>query len=169
MARGRRTKGAVAGGGGGKMAEFAAVRGRVAEAAGLLDAAQLLLLRDADEVLALARARKTVDIASRIRSRRDHALAKHISVNWDAVGAIYGQHAFGLEPNGQYRAIRPRLPQSAATRGITVSEKCRTARSATSIGIIAGVASSEATSNPPTLRWYSVIISRISVGVPTQA
>ena len=53
MARGRATKGAVAGGGG-KMAEFAAVQTRVAEAAGLIDAARLLLLRDADDVLATA-------------------------------------------------------------------------------------------------------------------
>jgi alkylation response protein AidB-like acyl-CoA dehydrogenase len=31
-----------------------------------------------------------------------HAVASHISLNWDAVGAMYGQHAFGLEPKGQY-------------------------------------------------------------------
>jgi alkylation response protein AidB-like acyl-CoA dehydrogenase len=31
-----------------------------------------------------------------------HAAASHISVNWDAVGAMYGQHVFGLEPKGQY-------------------------------------------------------------------
>jgi len=31
-----------------------------------------------------------------------HAAAAHISVNWDAVGAMYGQHKFGLEPQGQY-------------------------------------------------------------------
>ena len=37
------------------------------------------------------------------RSWRDvNAVAKHISVNWDAVGSMYGQHAFGLEPRGQY-------------------------------------------------------------------
>jgi alkylation response protein AidB-like acyl-CoA dehydrogenase len=31
-----------------------------------------------------------------------HAAATHISVNWDAVGAMYGQHVFGLELKGQY-------------------------------------------------------------------
>ncbi len=31
-----------------------------------------------------------------------HAASSHISLNWDAVGTMYGQHAFGLEPKGQY-------------------------------------------------------------------
>ena len=31
-----------------------------------------------------------------------HAAAAHISVNWDVVGAMYGQYVFGLEPKGQY-------------------------------------------------------------------
>jgi alkylation response protein AidB-like acyl-CoA dehydrogenase len=31
-----------------------------------------------------------------------HAASTHISVNWDAVGSMYGQHVFGLEPKGQY-------------------------------------------------------------------
>jgi len=138
MVRERSTKGAVAGGGS-KMAEFSAVQTRVAEAAGLIDAARLLLLRGVDDVLAVASSEGAVDVGRRIRNRRDHALAakfcveavnglyastgagglfldnplqrawrdvnaiaKHISVNWDAVSAMYGQHAFGLEPRGQY-------------------------------------------------------------------
>jgi alkylation response protein AidB-like acyl-CoA dehydrogenase len=37
------------------------------------------------------------------RAWRDiHAIAKHISLNWDAVSAMAGQHAFGLPPLGQY-------------------------------------------------------------------
>ncbi len=37
------------------------------------------------------------------RAWRDiHAVAKHISLNWDSVSAMIGQHAFGLEPQGQY-------------------------------------------------------------------
>jgi alkylation response protein AidB-like acyl-CoA dehydrogenase len=37
------------------------------------------------------------------RSWRDiHAANVHISLNWDAVGTMYGQHALGLEPKGQY-------------------------------------------------------------------
>ena len=31
-----------------------------------------------------------------------HALSSHISLNWDSVSAMYGQHVFGLEPKGQY-------------------------------------------------------------------
>ena len=31
-----------------------------------------------------------------------HAVGSHISLNWDAVSAMYGQHVFGLEPKGQY-------------------------------------------------------------------
>ncbi len=31
-----------------------------------------------------------------------HAVSSHISLNWDSVSAMYGQHVFGLEPRGQY-------------------------------------------------------------------
>jgi alkylation response protein AidB-like acyl-CoA dehydrogenase len=31
-----------------------------------------------------------------------HAVSSHISLNWDSVAAMYGQHVFGLEPKGQY-------------------------------------------------------------------
>ena len=35
------------------------------------------------------------------RAWRDaNAVARHVSLNWDAVGTMYGQHAFGLEPRG---------------------------------------------------------------------
>ena len=34
--------------------------------------------------------------------RDGNVIAKHISLNWDAVSAMYGQHQFGLEPRGQY-------------------------------------------------------------------
>jgi len=37
------------------------------------------------------------------RAWRDaNAVARHVSLNWDAVGTMYGQHTFGLEPRGQY-------------------------------------------------------------------
>ncbi len=37
------------------------------------------------------------------RAWRDaNAVARHVSLNWDAVGTMYGQHLFGLEPKGQY-------------------------------------------------------------------
>lgn len=37
------------------------------------------------------------------RAWRDtNAVGRHISMNWDAVGTMVGQHMFGLEPKGQY-------------------------------------------------------------------
>ena len=37
------------------------------------------------------------------RAWRDaNAVGRHISMNWDAVGTMYGQLALGLEPKGQY-------------------------------------------------------------------
>ena len=37
------------------------------------------------------------------RAWRDvHAIAHHISFNWDALTSMYGQHLLGLEPQGQY-------------------------------------------------------------------
>jgi len=31
-----------------------------------------------------------------------NAVARHVSLNRDAVGTMYGQHVFGLKPKGQY-------------------------------------------------------------------
>jgi alkylation response protein AidB-like acyl-CoA dehydrogenase len=31
-----------------------------------------------------------------------HAAGVHISLNWDSTGSMYGQHALGLQPQGQY-------------------------------------------------------------------
>ena len=37
------------------------------------------------------------------RAWRDaHAIAHHISFNWDALSAMYGQHLLGLDPQGQF-------------------------------------------------------------------
>ena len=37
------------------------------------------------------------------RAWRDiHAGAVHVSLTWDAVSAMYGQYALGLDPKGQY-------------------------------------------------------------------
>jgi alkylation response protein AidB-like acyl-CoA dehydrogenase len=37
------------------------------------------------------------------RAWRDaNAVGRHISMNWDTVGTMTGQHLFGLEPQGQY-------------------------------------------------------------------
>ena len=36
------------------------------------------------------------------RARDSFYDPKFRGLNWDAVGTMYGQHAFGLEPRGQY-------------------------------------------------------------------
>lgn len=45
-----------------------------------------------------------LDLSSGIqRAWRDvNAVARHVSLNWDAVSTMYGQHHLGLEPKGQY-------------------------------------------------------------------
>jgi len=135
---GRKTRGALAGGNL-KMAEFATVQLRVAEAAASVEAAELILLTDMRNALAKLRGGQEITVADRIRSRRNqayvtklalqaaetlnaatggwglhlsnpvqrawrdaNAVARHVSLNWDAVGTMYGQHVFGLEPKGQY-------------------------------------------------------------------
>jgi hypothetical protein len=34
--------------------------------------------------------------------RDAHATASHVGLDWDAVSTMYGQHALGLPPQGQY-------------------------------------------------------------------
>lgn len=134
----RETRGAVKGGGF-RVADFEMIQGRIAEAAACVDAGELLLYRDCNEAMASARAGEQLDVATRIRNRRDqsfavklcvqavdalqactggkglflensvqrawrdvHAISHHISLNWDAVSTMYGQHELGLEPRGQY-------------------------------------------------------------------
>jgi alkylation response protein AidB-like acyl-CoA dehydrogenase len=136
--RTRTTRGAVAGAAN-RMAEFATVQLRVADAAASTDAARVVLLRDLRAVAQMARAGEEITVADRITCRRGQAFAvslairatealnastgglgldlanpvqrawrdanavgRHISMNWDAVGTMYGQMALGLEPKGQY-------------------------------------------------------------------
>jgi resorcinol 4-hydroxylase (FADH2) len=138
MTTGRRTRGALAGGGL-AMAEFATIQLRYAEAAAAVEAAELILITNMRTALDKLRAGEEITVADRIRCRRDqayatklalqavealnastggaglqlsnpvqrawrdvNAVARHVSLNWDAVGTMYGQHAFGLEPKGQY-------------------------------------------------------------------
>jgi alkylation response protein AidB-like acyl-CoA dehydrogenase len=134
----RVTRGAVAGGGN-SLRDFFPVQSRLAEACASLDAATLLINRDTTQVEQMAMSGVTINIAQRIRNRRDHAyttklaqqgidglfsavggagltldqplqrmwrdgnaISKHISLNWDAVSSMVGQHLLGLEPKGQY-------------------------------------------------------------------
>ena len=138
MVKLRTTRGAVAGGNR-RMAEFAAIQSRVAEATGCIDAARLMMFRDIAETRAIAERGEATPLDMRLRNRLDHsfctrllvqaidalflasggqgifiekplqqvwrdahAAASHISLNWDAVGTMYGQHVLGLEPKGQY-------------------------------------------------------------------
>ena len=56
------------------------------------------------DILNAASGGNGLDLASPVqRAWRDvNAVGRHVSVNWDAVGAMYGQMALGLEPRGQY-------------------------------------------------------------------
>ena len=136
--RTRLTRGAVAGAAN-RMAEFATVQLRVADAAASADAAREILLRDLRAVAKMARAGEEITVRERITCRRGQAFAvwlavratealntstgglgldltnpvqrawrdvnavgRHVSMNWDAVGTMYGQMALGLEPKGQY-------------------------------------------------------------------
>jgi alkylation response protein AidB-like acyl-CoA dehydrogenase len=125
----RITRGAVAGSNK-RMAEFPAIQLRVAEAAASTDAARALLLRDlqarsapvgrsrskneqafavslairAAEALNASTGGEGLDLSNPVqRALGDaNAVGRHISMNWDAVGTMYGQMALGLPPQGQY-------------------------------------------------------------------
>jgi alkylation response protein AidB-like acyl-CoA dehydrogenase len=138
MAKVRTTRGAVAGGNN-RMAEFATIQSRVAEATGSIDAARLTIFQALRNASDAAEAGEQAGGDLRLRNRlsqafsmrmlvqavdalflasggqgiftgkpiqrawRDaHAGAVHVSLNWDAVSTMYGQHALGLDPKGQY-------------------------------------------------------------------
>ena len=79
MTAGRKTRGALAGGNL-RMAEFATVQLRVAEAAAAVEAAQLILLTDMREATEKLRAGGEITIADRIRARRNQAYVTRLAV-----------------------------------------------------------------------------------------
>jgi resorcinol 4-hydroxylase (FADH2) len=138
VTRVRETRGAVAGGNA-RMAEFATIQLRIANAEAAIDAAETILIRDVRRITEKARAGDPITVADRIACRRGQAYAtklaieavealnastggqglflnnmvqrawrdanavgRHISLNWDTVGTMVGQHALGLAPRGQY-------------------------------------------------------------------
>jgi alkylation response protein AidB-like acyl-CoA dehydrogenase len=138
MAKVRTTRGAVAGANN-RMAEFATIQSRVAEATGSIEAARLTIFHALARAAAAAESGNQADLDLRLGNRlsqafsmrllvqavdalflasggqgiftaapiqrawRDaHAGAVHVSMNWDAVSTMYGQHALGLDPKGQY-------------------------------------------------------------------
>ena len=138
MIKERVTRGAVAGGQR-AMADFTTIQMRIAEVSASIDAAQVMILRDLEEMLATVNRGESPSKDLRLRNRRDHsfcvrllvqavdamflasggqglfldsplqriwrdahAASSHISLNWDAVSTMYGQHLVGMEPKGQY-------------------------------------------------------------------
>lgn len=86
MVKGRGTRGAIAGGNR-RMAEFAAIQSRVAEATGCIDAARLMLFRDLAETYAMAAGGKPTALDMRLRNRLDHAFCTRLLVQ--AVDALF--------------------------------------------------------------------------------
>ena len=58
----------------------------------------------ASEALNASTGGQGLDLANPVqRAWRDaNSVGRHISMNWDAVGTMYGQLALGLVPQGQY-------------------------------------------------------------------
>ena len=138
MAKVRTTRGAVAGANS-RMADFATIQSRVAEATGCTEAARLIIYKALDRSRLASEAGEQAGLDVRLQNRlaqafsvrllvqaidalfaasggqsifigkpiqrtwRDaHAAGVHVSMNWDAVSTMYGQHALGLDPKGQY-------------------------------------------------------------------
>ena len=94
---GRSTRGAVAGGNN-RMANFATIQMRVADAAAGIDAARTVLMRDITETQALSASGAEVGLDIRLRNRRTHAFAVKSLVQ--AVDALFygsGGNALTLE------------------------------------------------------------------------
>ncbi len=95
----RETRGAVAGGNR-RMAEFATVQSRVAEATGCIDAARLMLHRDLGEAYAAAVRGEHTPLDMRLRNRLDHAFSARLLLQ--AVDALFtasgGQSIFLDKP-----------------------------------------------------------------------
>jgi resorcinol 4-hydroxylase (FADH2) len=92
---GRVTRGAVAGGNS-KMAEFATVQSRLAEATASIDAAQLMIHRDIADTLTATAAGKT-DLKLRMRNRLTHSFATRLLTQAvDTLFAAGGGGALGL-------------------------------------------------------------------------
>jgi alkylation response protein AidB-like acyl-CoA dehydrogenase len=93
MAKVRTTRGAVAGGNN-RMAEFATIQSRVAEATGAIDAARLLIQQAVDRALAAAEIGRQADFDLRLRNRLSQSFCARLLVQ--AVDALFqaaGGHA----------------------------------------------------------------------------
>jgi alkylation response protein AidB-like acyl-CoA dehydrogenase len=99
MAKVRTTRGAVAGGNN-RMAEFATIQSRVAEAAGSIDAARLTILHALENAFAAAKAGEQANLDLRLRNRLTQAFSVRLLVQ--AVDALFlasgGQGIFTSKP-----------------------------------------------------------------------
>ena len=99
MAKVRTTRGAVAGGAN-RMAEFATIQMRVAEAAGSIDAARLPMFRDIAEAYETVAGGEPINMDMRLRNRPDHAFCTRLLVQ--AIDALFlasgGQGIFLSKP-----------------------------------------------------------------------
>ena len=99
MAKVRATRGAVTGGAN-RMAEFATVQARVAEATGSIEAARLLTLRALENALAAAYAGQQSELDLRLRNRLSQSFSARLVVQ--AIDALFqaagGQGIFTAKP-----------------------------------------------------------------------
>jgi alkylation response protein AidB-like acyl-CoA dehydrogenase len=99
MAKVRTTRGAVAGGNN-RMAEFATIQSRVAEATGSIDAARLMILHSLEDALRAAEFSEQAALDLRLRNRLSQAFSVRLLVQ--AVDALFtasgGQGIFTTKP-----------------------------------------------------------------------
>jgi alkylation response protein AidB-like acyl-CoA dehydrogenase len=99
MVQVRSTRGAVAGGNR-RMAEFAAIQSRVAEATGCIDAARVIMFRDLAETYATATRGEQTPLDMRLRNRLSHTFCTRLLVQ--AIDALFtasgGQGIFLEKP-----------------------------------------------------------------------
>jgi alkylation response protein AidB-like acyl-CoA dehydrogenase len=86
MAKGRTTRGAVAGGNR-RMTELATVQLRAAEASACIDAGRLMMMRDLAEAFAVTARGEPISIDTRLRNRRDQAFCVRLFVQ--AIDALF--------------------------------------------------------------------------------
>jgi len=99
MVKVRSTRGAVAGGNW-RMAEFATIQSRVAEATGCIDAARLMMFRDIAETYATAERGEQTPLDMRLHNRLSHTFCTRLLVQ--AIDALFvasgGQGIFLEKP-----------------------------------------------------------------------
>jgi alkylation response protein AidB-like acyl-CoA dehydrogenase len=99
MVKVRATRGAVAGGNW-RMAEFATIQSRVAEAKGCIDAARVIMFRDLAEAYATATRGDQTPLDMRLRNRLSHTFCTRLLVQ--AIDALFvasgGQGIFLEKP-----------------------------------------------------------------------